>query len=949
MKSAANPIPMSSRLGLALLFLLTFSLAQAGGPLLWIDAAGRDHWPEMSTPASGSPEARLRALLEQQLAGPGPVERAAGFRSILPEAVRLVSAEVDLGRGAVVLELPDAFLDDQLDDVALDRIARWISGLVESVDGLQSLHLQAQRSSGGPPRPLTEFLRVSPVLDKPEPPMAESMLSALVPAPGQGQPVGALSGASVFLSPGHGWYYSDVLGRWATQRGNTHGLVEDLSNAEAVLQYLVQYLWNAGARVYTVRERDLQTEMVIVDQGDPGYSDSGGWTELSGVGGAYGGVQRQVLSVAGPATASAHFTPTIPEDGFYSVYVWFRPAPSGTTTAAASITIHHSGGQTEWTQDQNRDGYTWKHIGRFHFTAGTDPASASVEIHNSTGSNGDWVIADAVRFGGGMGDLPDDQSGTTSGYPRWEESGRYFAGFMGKSDWAASNTVSAMPRYAAWEHESWEAGRSVYVSWHTNAPDPGRGTSSYAYSSAGFNGPFDGVPGGLELRNAIHDQLINDIRAGWDPNWTDRGQFTNFFGEVNPSHNPEMPASLHEIAFHDTLADAVSLKHPRFRNLAARAVYQGIVDFYHDHLEGFENPVHLPEPPQSPGVRALGATRVRLSWQASPHDTGDGLLGGPAEGYRVYRSADGKGFDEGLDLGAVTEVELEVAPAVVEYFRVSAYNAGGESFPTRTLAVRTSAEGLPAVLIVDGFDRIDSSANLLRSIPTLGLVERGLLERMNTFDYVIAHGEAIAAHGRAFDSIDHQQLIDGLIDPSSYHTLVWIAGEESTADRSFDPVEQSRVSEFMDGGGRLFVSGAEIGWDLVAQGNGPGFFSDQLHAIYDGDDANGYSAVGVAGSAFGALAAFDFDDGSEVYDVRFPDRISPGPGASLALNYAGTGSGGAAIQFAGGVPERRLIYLGFPFESIVDASVRAQLMALALGFLDTPSALPEAIFADRFE
>ena len=39
------------------------------------------------------------------------------------------------------------------------------------------------------------------------------------------------------------------------------------------------------------------------------------------------------------------------------------------------------------------------------------------------------------------------------------------------------------PRFTAWEHEDGED--AVYVAWHSNAPDPGVGTSSYTYSQFG--------------------------------------------------------------------------------------------------------------------------------------------------------------------------------------------------------------------------------------------------------------------------------------------------------------------------------------------------------------------------------------------------------------------------------------------------------------------------------
>jgi hypothetical protein len=76
---------------------------------------------------------------------------------------------------------------------------------------------------------------------------------------------GALTGRTVWLSAGHGWYWSETLKRWTTQRGNNYGLVEDLSNAEAVNYYLARYLWNAGADVWLVRERGMNRHEVIVD------------------------------------------------------------------------------------------------------------------------------------------------------------------------------------------------------------------------------------------------------------------------------------------------------------------------------------------------------------------------------------------------------------------------------------------------------------------------------------------------------------------------------------------------------------------------------------------------------------------------------------------------------------------------------------------------------------
>ena len=77
---------------------------------------------------------------------------------------------------------------------------------------------------------------------------------------------------------------------------------------------------------------------------------------------------------------------------------------------------------------------------------------------------------------------------------------------------------------------------------------------------------------------------------------------------------------------------------------------------------------------------------------------------------------------------------------------MTAINAGGESFPSETLAVRPPAGSAPGVLIVNGFDRIDGSANLVTDDPySSNPLQRGFVWLMNTYDYAIAHAKAIAA------------------------------------------------------------------------------------------------------------------------------------------------------------------------------------------------------------
>ncbi len=849
-----------------------------------------------ASPTDSKLASEIAAYLEAQCGAVPQELKSQGYKSFTPEGTLVAWVEVTDGMCTAALTFPTAYLSAGIPDEDLELFAELIAGLAKQYPDVRSISLVTRSQPEELWKPLPAFAKPAPPqLQKPDSKQETSSVQEGVapkagqpPVQGQPQPTGALSGASVFLSPGHGWAYNSTLGRWATQRSFTNGLIEDHSNAEACLQYLVRYLWNAGARVYTVRERDMNTNMVIVDNAQATYT--GTWTQET-LSGAYGGTHRYATTVTGSPTATATYTPNIPAAGYYAVYVWYRTSGGGTTTPDARITINHTGGSTVWTQDQTKDGYTWKYVGTYYFQAGSNPATGSVVISNLSSTAGNRVIADAVRFGGGMGDIPDNVSNTTSGWPRWEESGRYYAGFMGKSDWASYNTVTAMPSYASWECESWEVGRSVYVSWHTNAPNPGTGTETYAYASGGYDATFDGVAGGLELRNFIHDEIINDIRAGYDSGWVNRGKHTNWYGELNPSYNNKMPAALTEIAFHDTPADAAKLRDPLFRQIAARAVYQGIVKFFNSYYSSnFPIATLLPEPPTNLRVTRTSANSATLAWNAPPYNTGNGLLGDPATGYKVYKSTDGKGFDNGTPVTGTSYTVTGLTPGQIYYFRVTATNAGGESFPTETLTVSCYANGPNPILIVNGFDRLDGAMSVQEADPySTGILSRHYLWKMNSYDYIIAHAEAVKAYGRDFDSCSNEAVRDGQVNLSNYHTVIWILGRESSADKTFDSAERTAVQNYLAAGGRLFVSGSEVGYELDGLSVAPTFFNQQLRADYVQDSAGTYDVAGASGSIFNGLS-FSFDNGSSVYNVPSPDVITPINGSQPALYYTNIGT-----------------------------------------------------------
>jgi hypothetical protein len=208
--------------------------------------------------------------------------------------------------------------------------------------------------------------------------------------------------------------------------------------------------------------------------------------------------------------------------------------------------------------------------------------------------------------------------------------------------------------------------------------------------------------------------------------------------------------------------------------------------------------------------------------------------------------------------------------------------------------------------------------------------------RMNSFDYVVQHGVALGRNGVAYDSCQNEAVASRLVRLTNYAALIWACGLESTADETFSATEQARVAEYLDAGGRLFVTGSEIAWDLD-RASGPtaadrAFLNNYLHASLGNDtndDAGTYNFSAVAGGIFTGNPAGRFDDGSfGGYNVHYPDVLTPWNGATAAILYTGT-MAAAAVQSS-----NRVIYFGFPFEAIASASAREAYMLDVLKYFD---------------
>ncbi len=762
---------------------------------------------------------------------------------------------------------------------------------------------------------------------------------------GHGAGGGALTGKTVYVSAGHGWYWSDSLGRWATQRGNTHDLVEDFISAETIAQHLIPYLRDMGAYVVPVREGSMQRALVLADDGGAGFVVEGGsaatiaegWapppTPITDAHNPFAGGGSVTLPAADGAIA--RWSLEVDVEGDYEVYVaWVQGADRAPD---AHYVIHHGGGDSHFLVDQRRHGSTWVLLGQFHFHAGAASARASVELIADSADAATVVSADAVRLGGGLGHI--DRGGGASDRPAFESASRYAAQYNGAPasvwDYASADNnddVGTRSRFSAWDHEDGED--AVYVAWHTNAPSPARGTSSFAYGPDAFGtlSQFTGVPGSLELMDAIHDELVADLRLAWEPTWQDRAQHTAYFGEVNPSHNPEMPATLIEVAFHDTAEDAAALRDPRFRRIAARAFAHGIARYFATR-DGV--PLVLPpEPPEAARMsQDLDADGLVLAWDPPALDPAGGDA---ATAYRVYLSRDGRAFDDGqLVEGTTLTLAADALDGAPVFARITAINAGGESRPSPVVGA-APAWGRTVVLVVAGFTRLDGAMLFDEDLSFGGLanIQRAYEDRINDESHGARHGAAAYGAGFGFDVATAEAVRRGAVALDDYAAISWIGGEE------LEPLgddDRAALDAYLDGGGALIVSGTDVARALAAGAGDATALLARLGVVLVADDADTYAASGSAGGVFAGLALDFADDGPGGYDADAADVLDVvGPGVA-ALAYDGGGTAGVlAVDPTAG----RSLVLGFPIETVASAEARVELMRRALAGLEVdPGAL----------
>ena len=797
----------------------------------------------------------------------------------------------------------------------------------------------------------------------------------------------------------HGRYYDGKKDRWKWQRPNLFGTTEDLFTQTIVIPYLIPMLENAGAVVFTPRERDWQKNEVIVDNGGRGYVEDSGketWKTAQEKGFAYHartyrdgenpftqGTARAVKTTKKADVSWASYQPNIPQGGKYAVYVSYQSLKN--SVSDAQYIVMHKGQRTVFKVNQQMGGGTWVYLGTFDFDRGNNEFNRVV-VTNSSSESG-VVTTDAVRFGGGMGNI--ERGGSCSGMPRCLEGARYSAQWAG-APYSVYSSKNGSDDYGddinvRSNMTNWLAGGSTYVPTLEGKKVPIE-LSLAVHSDAGYTTVNDSIIGSLAIcttsfndgrlnsgvsRMVSHDfadSLLTGLQrdiSGKYRKWTRRYLWDRNYSETR---KPEVPSAIIETMSHQNFADMRRGLDPNFRFTLARSLYKTILRFVNGNHS--VPSVVQPLPVSNFRIERNSSGGLRLSWIAEKDEQEPTAV---PTSYIVYTSEDGMGFDNGTVV-YTSSFDFEAKKGVNYCFKVTALNRGGESFPSETLAAYLSKSAhAKDILVVDGFSRLSGPAvvddysrqgfDLGSDIGVSYGLTAGWNGRQQCFDKSRAGSEGEGSLGYCGDelagrfimgnnrdgSVCHVkdiamsgaynvvgcslEALDNNLVKLDHYNLVDIAfglqrndGHSLVVYKTFSETLQSKLRSYAKSGGRILVSGAYVGSDMT-QSHERSFMSDVLKTTFTGTDTN-------AGNNMVDGLGLSFDIIRQINDRHFAatsvDRIAACDGRSFAaMRYQDGSTAGVAYDGT----DYKSFVMGYPYECINNVRTRQQVMKGLLGFL----------------
>ncbi len=591
----------------------------------------------------------------------------------------------------------------------------------------------------------------------------------------------------------------------------------------------------------------------------------------------------------------------------------------------------------------------------------------------------------------------------TSGVPRWMEGARYWL------QWAGMPDSIYAPYAGVDDYKDDYTNRGLWVNYlaggsrvlpdekglgipidavlalHSDAgkraDDSIVGTLGIYFTNGNAN-YADGTPrkNSRTLTDMLMRQITCDIRANYEPNWTRRSMWDKTYVEARV---PEVPTSLIELLSHQNFSDMQYGNDPRFRFTVGRAIYKALARFVGERKD--RKVVIQPLPVHNFAIQKTGKKTYRLSWQPTPDSTEPTAM---PEGYLIMeRSGDDMSFHK-IGETSKTHFDIEADDKEIHSFQILAFNNGGRSFPSETLAFRYSGTDSEPVLIINGFTRTSAPAIINEGdkagfdidkdfgVPYIYDVSftgpqtefnRNAGEAFgkssdryvssiiagNTFDFPAVHGKAIEAAGRGFVSASVGAVEDGIVNLNHYKVVDLILGSQKATIMgtgqngaefiAFPRKLRNALTSFQEKGGRLLVSGQYVASDLKdTRGDSDAAeWGRKVLGIENVDSV----AQPLSGRVDGVQSplkstlkqrryAYSNTLNEKQYIVQHPDALSASSYADETapfLRFSDTDQTAGLLIRNG---KSRNAVMSVPFESLTDANQRNLLMKELLDWLE---------------
>ena len=591
----------------------------------------------------------------------------------------------------------------------------------------------------------------------------------------------------------------------------------------------------------------------------------------------------------------------------------------------------------------------------------------------------------------------------TSGLPRWLEGARYwlqwagmpdsiYAPYAGTDDYKDDYTSRGLwVNYLAGGSRVLpnekglgipiDATMALHSDAGKRADDSFIGTLGIYFTNG--NGNYaDGTPrkNSRTMTDMLMRQITGDIRAKYEPEWTRRPMWDKSYVEARV---PEVPTTLIELLSHQNFADMQYGNDPRFRFTVGRAIYKALARFIGERKD--RKVVIQPLPVRNFAIQKTGRNSYRLSWQPTPDELEPTAL---PTGYIVMeRSGDDMSFHK-VGETSKPHFEIQADDDEIHSFRIIAFNEGGRSFPSETLAFRHAGGDSHPILIINGFTRVSAPAVVadgdyagfdtsndfgvpyIRDVSFTGYQtefhrsagdgfgkssDRYVADVIagNSFDYPALHGEAIAEAGRGFVSASVGAVEHGSVNLSDYKTIDLILGKQkaTTMGRgnrgaeffTFPKNLRNALTSFLGKGGDIIISGQYVASDLrdTRNDNDAARWGEEVLMITVPDSVSptqGGRIDGMAAPLKSTLGsrcyAYSNTLNSDMYIVERPDAIIPTRNADEAATFLRFSDTDAAAGLLIRDGKSRRAVMSVPFESLTDANQRNLLMKEMLEWIE---------------